>query len=1003
MKKILSLALGIIISFSYSTSIKAEKYNPFNDVPESHYAYNEISILYNDGIINGKSATVFAPEDKIKREEFAKVLALGLGVEKGENTGSFSDVVSGSWYEQYVEATKEAGLFKGVSENQFGVGTNVTKQDCALAVYRLSDIKKPINSEEGEYTPYSDMSDVSDYAKEAVEALLKRGVLKAKKNEAFNPQKEATRAEVCVMLQGVLAQADKKWDVEQWYNIDRTVVNDRLTEQMPPPFSVDNYPKMEIGTCEFNDGTYGDFEEGWCPGTWSIEENGGVDGSACLKVEQSADARSQLQLYIHDNNAKPGDWYVATCKVKTENPAMDATERLFMEVYDSNGKWLDASDSGKNAASVQSDEWFEKTCLLMVPEVANSLDGEEPFYTLRFGGYMRKDAAAGTVAYFDDFKLTKVIFDPMDTVLITPNYKGLIYGDGISDINLRAYMNTYNGYYNVDDFIFSSIIEDADGKVYAESKHENITDVIEVSFSSNILPTEGDYYLVSTLTSKESGEQLQKQEWTLRKRAEDYRPDFYIDEYNRIVIDGKPSFPLKAYYWASGDFTYEKALDALEGTDFLDVTSIGTTFYLQYQNPRVHALEKRMSDLNLQGILGMAGFAYSNMYSGIVPDVVEKQTDIRKLIELFCENYKDDPILFGYYNWDEQNPVRYGEELRWQNDIMSAADINHPTLGAADTLFEGRPGVYAKTIDIIGCDPYVDTGKDDMKLSEVTKRVETVKTICPNKPINTILQAFWFKERGDLRGPTEQEYRNMAWQAVCAGTTMLDSYALTDPYIRPWNEQTPEEIWEGQFLVFREIEYMEPVILSRLPAPYYEVKGGGEWLNHMSRRHEGKSYLFTINNENSARSCRVYLDGVKKIKGMYTGTEYTADASGWFKIDLDGYEVDIFEYEQEDYLSSHCELTRVGVSNGKRSYIVTDFDAENPVINIDDGAKTIDCNITASDYAKIYINGQETQNCTTVNIEGTDKINIKVVSEDGRFSSEKTYLLSRVNLEEKGE
>ena len=38
--------------------------------------------------------------------------------------------------------------------------------------------------------------------------------------------------------------------------------------------------------------------------------------------------------------------------------------------------------------------------------------------------------------YFDNFKLSKVIFPPMDTVLMTPNYKGIIKGDIVEDVYL---------------------------------------------------------------------------------------------------------------------------------------------------------------------------------------------------------------------------------------------------------------------------------------------------------------------------------------------------------------------------------------------------------------------------------------------------------------------------------------------------------------------------------------------------------------------------------------
>ena len=246
----------------------------------------------------------------------------------------------------------------------------------------------------------------------------------------------------------------------------------------------------------------------------------------------------------------------------------------------------------------------------------------------------------------------------------------------------------------------------------------------------------------------------------------------------------------------------------------------------------------------------------------------------------------------------------------------------------------------------------------------------------------------------------------MTWQAICAGVSMIDNYAIGDVVIDNWDDKTWEELWREQMNVYDEVAYMVPVILSREPAPYYEIKGGGSWLNTMARRLDGTSYIFAVNNEISKKQMRLKLEGVKKIKGMYSGNEYTADANGWFKIDLDGYEVDIFEFEQKDYLSSHCELTRFGLSNGEKSYIVTDFDKEVPVINIDDGATSLDAFATVSDYATVYINDQKIGTLDDVekvgvsgkiDIAGLDSITVKVVSQNERFSSEKTYAISRIN------
>lgn len=1020
MKKITSIILcfAMLISFVVQTSATKEdvanrKFNPFDDVPKTHEAYEAISYLYIHEIIGGKSKNSFAPEDNIKREELAKIIAGSLDSELSTTKGSFIDVESGSWYEPYVETTKEKNIYKGITENEFGVGKFVTKEDCAVLMQRLSDIMPPVFIKEKSEVVPADIDAASDYAKEAIKALCERKVIDMTEGENFNPHAYATRAEVCQMLFGVITQADPLWDTEyQWWNFSKPIPDDKLTEQMPPPYDVNNYRQQVLATYDFDSNDLGAFEEGYCPGTWSIVEGEGIDGSTCVKVEPAASGVTQYQLAYKDINAKPGDWYSFKCKIRCENLTTTGQVTPLLQVYGDDGKWLGEDNKSKaNDINLKNGEWVEKSGIISIPREANTLDEGDDFYTVRVHAFMN-GVASGSVAYFDDFELSKVLFDPMETALVTPNYKGMIYGnDGVNDINLRVWMYDYSGGFDLNDFKLTSRILDADDKVYAESSIENITKEMNVVFSSNLLDVNKDYYLETVVTSKSTGEKMQEQEWTLRVREKDYRPLIHFDKYNRIIIDNEISFPQMQYTWTNDLLYYDDHIELNRGRN-TDVISMGEIFHRAgYNTLFAQQLRKDMEEEGLRGKLGFAGFVFSNMYSHLPGDgAVKTQPEMRDLIELFCERFKDDPLLFCYYNWDETNPVRYGEELRWQADIQTNADPDHPNYGILDELHEGRPGVYSKTADIIGCDPYVCTGKENQRLGDVSKRINLLHELAPNKPQSVCLQGFWFKKRGDLRGPTQQEYRNMVWQSICSGVSLMDNYAITDCVSAPWGDMTYEEIWEEQMLIYDEVNYMKPVILSREPAPYYDIKGGGEWLNTMARRHDGKSYLFAVNNESTSKQFRLYLDGVKKIKSMYTDKEYTANDSGWFVIDLDGYGTDIFEFEQDDYLSPHAELMRFGVSNKNHSYIVTDFDTQ-PVINIDDNATELDFAATISDYATCYVDGEKIGTLDNIenayvsgkiNISGKDSITVKVVSQDGRFSTEKTYLIKRNNEVKEG-
>ena len=91
--------------------------------------------LANAGIVSGKGNKKFCPQDFVKREEFVKMLVGAFNV-TAEGSVPFSDVSSNEWYYTYVVSAYNSGMIKGISADIFGTGTNITRQDMAVLIYR---------------------------------------------------------------------------------------------------------------------------------------------------------------------------------------------------------------------------------------------------------------------------------------------------------------------------------------------------------------------------------------------------------------------------------------------------------------------------------------------------------------------------------------------------------------------------------------------------------------------------------------------------------------------------------------------------------------------------------------------------------------------------------------------------------------------------------------------------------------------------------------------------
>lgn len=169
----------------------------FSDVPPSHWAYEFIMDLANRSIVDGYDDGTYKPENKVKREEFVKMLLYTAERFEGGYTSSFTDVIYGAWYYDFVACAENLKIVNGIDETTFGVGANVSRQDAAVMICRAFDIA---TEDRTSYLKYNDSTDIADYAQGAVSALTDMGILEGDDDNKLNPRSHASRAEIAKLL-----------------------------------------------------------------------------------------------------------------------------------------------------------------------------------------------------------------------------------------------------------------------------------------------------------------------------------------------------------------------------------------------------------------------------------------------------------------------------------------------------------------------------------------------------------------------------------------------------------------------------------------------------------------------------------------------------------------------------------------------------------------------------------------------------------------------------------
>lgn len=179
-------------------------YYVFDDLDSVEWAREPICKLAEMGVLRGKEYRLFYPNDNITREEFVKMLAVAYKLNIENKTDKFTDVNNSDWFMPYVAAALENGIVNGVSDDMFGTGQNITRQDLAVMAYNAA-LKNGVEFNTEDVQKFSDDDKISDYAKTAVYALKSQDIVNGIDGKNFAPQDTATRAEAAKILYALIS------------------------------------------------------------------------------------------------------------------------------------------------------------------------------------------------------------------------------------------------------------------------------------------------------------------------------------------------------------------------------------------------------------------------------------------------------------------------------------------------------------------------------------------------------------------------------------------------------------------------------------------------------------------------------------------------------------------------------------------------------------------------------------------------------------------------------
>ena len=174
--------------------------NPFTDVSEDDWFYDDVMFVYENGLMEGISSTQFGPYETQTRGRMAEILWRMEGSPAPKVKNSFADVEDGARYADAIAWIAENDILSGYSKDSFGPGDPITWEQLAVMFYRYAQYKGYDISIKGSQEELKDMDSTMDDAGKAVLWAVSNGLIREEADVLSALQDPVSRAEIAAML-----------------------------------------------------------------------------------------------------------------------------------------------------------------------------------------------------------------------------------------------------------------------------------------------------------------------------------------------------------------------------------------------------------------------------------------------------------------------------------------------------------------------------------------------------------------------------------------------------------------------------------------------------------------------------------------------------------------------------------------------------------------------------------------------------------------------------------
>lgn len=583
--------------------------------------------------------------------------------------------------------------------------------------------------------------------------------------------------------------------------------------------------------------------------TFSLSTDTASDGKNSIRFENQ-DA-SQYEFCNQTLDLKAGEIYQYSCRIKTQNvrsPGQGVT--ICIQWNGADGKWLGGAFPPLGVKGTVN-EWTE------ISGLTRAIPDEAKKITLSVYG---RQETVGT-AWIDEVQVRRFV-PPFFGPMTTDQYRQQTIG---GQVNVFVTVNpAITG--DISRYKFSLSVLDQSGRTHmtlSPTGHDKHS--LAFSFDSNRL-TNGVWRLECSALHPDShktervGLNMTKVDHFPKRKA-------WIDEHRRLILDGKPFFPLGLYF---GNVSAEH----------LEMYAKSSYNCLM---PYVAIPRETLDRIDAKNIKVI--YSVKDLFKGARNIKSEAEADNR--VRSTVNALKDHPAIMAWYTNDEY-PLSRLTELTNRRNLMEELDPSRPTWAVLYQVHELRG--YLPTFDVVGTDPY-PVATQPVSLAWDWS-VKTNNAVFGAKAVWQVPQIFdWalYKKskaaKSVQRAPTYQEMRAMYWMNIAGGANGLIAYCWhalfymdqepSDQIRTPTIRKPFEQSWKEVCQIGQEVADRIPLLLSiDKPLPV-EIVEGKTTVAHRVYAQGDETWVLLVNLSEKETS-QITLSTTEPVRVIGT---YLGDAS----------------------------------------------------------------------------------------------------------------------------